>query len=121
MNGWGEVNDILDLIDHIWVGIVLIACAAVPSWLAARNHKSIKEIRDNVQNGHKVPLREDLDKVIVVIENLAHNMQNLTDDMTGLRQDLLAERDSRKSQVEDLRDDVDRMRRRSWDWNRRRP
>lgn len=106
MNGdWGEVDNLLDLLDHIWVGFVLIICAAVPSWLAARNHRSIKAIRDNVQNGHTVPMRADLDKAIAAIEALAH-------DVTGLRQDLLTERDSRRSQVEDLRSDVDRMRRR---------
>lgn len=106
---WGEIDGLIDFLDHVWVGIVLIACAVVPSWFAARNHKSIKAIRDNVQNGHKVPMREDLDKVISVIEDLANSVQALTDDVTGLRQDLLTERDSRKAQVDDLRGDVDRL------------
>lgn len=106
---WGEVNDILDFIDHIWIGFIFIACAVIPSWFAARNHRGIKAIRDNVQNGHEVPLREDLDRTISAIDNLTNNVQALTDDVAGLRQDLLTERDSRKAQVDDLRSDVDRI------------
>lgn len=102
---WGEVENVLDLINNVWIGVVVILAAAVPSWFAARNHKSIQAIRDNVQNGHTVPMRADLDRAIAAIEAMAH-------DITALRQDLHAERDSRKSQVEDLRSDVDRMRRR---------
>lgn len=102
---WGEVENVLDLINNVWIGVVVILAAAVPSWFAARNHKSIKAIRDNVQNGHTVPMRADLDKALAAIEALAH-------DITALRGDLLTERDSRKSQVDDLRGDVDRMRRR---------
>lgn len=105
MNWPADSSSWMDVIDHILVGIVLIACAAVPSWMSHKNSKGIKAIRDNVQNGHTVPMRADLDRALAAIEALAH-------DFKGLRQDLLTERDSRKAQVDDLRGDVDRMRRR---------
>lgn len=83
--------------------------AGVPSWLAARTHRSVKTetkvIRDQLVNGHTTFLREDLDKALAAIEALGHDIQ-------GLRADLHAERQARTSQVDDLRHDVDRMRRR---------
>lgn len=102
---WGEVENYLDLANNVWIGVVVVTAAAVPSWLAHRNHATIRDIKNQVVNGHTSPLRADLDKALAAIEALAH-------DITALRQDLLTERDSRKAQVDDLRGDVDRMRRR---------
>lgn len=110
MNGdWGEVDNLLDFIDHVWVGLVLIACATIPSIFAARNHRGIKAVLGNVQNGHNTPMREDLDRAIIAIEKLSCDVRSLSDDVVGLRQDLLTERDSRRAQVDDLRNDVDRL------------
>ena len=105
MTNWLEVNDWLDLVANAWIGIVVISAAAVPSFLAARNHRSIAAIRDNVQNGHTTPMRQDLDKALAAIEALAH-------EVSGLRQDLALEETRRRSQITDLANDVDRMRRR---------
>ena len=102
---WGDVENLLDLINNVWIGVVVILAAAVPSWLAARNHKSLTAIRDNVQNGHTVPMRQDLDRALAAIEALAN-------DITSLRKDLALEQASRANQVDDLRGDIDRMRRR---------
>lgn len=105
MTNWLEVNDWYDLAANAWIGLVLIAVAAVPSYFAARNHKNIAAIRDNVQNGHTVPMRQDLDKALAAIEALAH-------EVSGLREDLLHEETRRRTQITDLANDVDRMRRR---------
>jgi len=104
---WTDAENWLDLIDHLWIGLVLIAVAAVPSYFAARNHQTIKKIEGQVVNGHKdaPPLRADLDKAITAIESLAH-------DVHGLRTDLAMEEDRRRQQIDELRKDVDRMRRR---------
>lgn len=102
---WAEVENLLDLVNNVWIGLVVIGAAAVPSWFAARNHKSIRAIRDNVQNGHTVPMRQDLDRALAAIEALAQ-------DITHLRKDLALEQASRANQVDDLRGDIDRMRRR---------
>ena len=79
--------------------------AGVPSWLAARTHRSVKVetkvIRDQLVNGHTTFLREDLDKALAAIEALAHDVRNL-------RKDLASEEDRRRSQYSELRDDLDR-------------
>ena len=105
MTQWLEVNDWLDLVANAWIGVVLIAVAAVPSALAARNHKTIRDIKDQVVNGHTSPLRADLDRALAAIEALAV-------DISGLRQELLMEETRRRTQISDLASDVDRMRRR---------
>lgn len=102
---WGEVENYLDLANNVWIGFVVIGAAAIPSWLAHRNHQTIRDIKDQVVNGHTSPLRADLDKALSAIEALAQ-------DVTGLRKDLAMEEDRRRTQISDLADDVDRMRRR---------
>jgi len=103
---WPEVDNILDLVGNLWIGLVLILAAAVPSWLAHRNNrKTLGEIKGQVVNGHASPMREDLDKAIAAIHALAH-------DVSGLRKDLAMEEDRRRVQIQDLATDVDRMRRR---------
>lgn len=97
---WPAVDNWLDLIGNVWIGLVLIAAAAVPSWFAARNHKSLNEVRDQVKNGHTTPLRVDLDKALYAIESLAH-------DVRGLRSDLASEEDRRRQQYGELRSDLD--------------
>ena len=105
MNGdWGGIDGFLDLLDHIWIGLVLIVAAAIPSWLAARNHKSIKEVSDSVNN-RPTGLRDDLDKAIAAIEAMAR-------DVHGLRTDLFMEEDRRRQQINELRSDMERHLRR---------
>lgn len=107
MNGqWTDVENLLDLLDHVWIGIVLIVTAAVPSWLAARNHKTLQTVKSNVVNGHTVPMRADLDKALSAIEALAH-------DVNGLRQDVAMEEDRRRQQINELREEVERHTRRN--------
>jgi len=105
MSEWVNVDNWMDLVANAWIGIVVITAAAVPSWLAARNHTTIKAIKNQVVNGHEQPLRADLDRAIQAIESLA-------DDVSGLRKAINMEEDRRRVQIDDLRGDVDRMRRR---------
>ncbi len=101
MNTIPDPENLLDVFTILAVAVI----AAVPSWLAARNHKTIRDIKNQVVNGHTEPLRSDLDKAIAAIQALAN-------DVTGLRKDLAMEEDRRRTQISDLADDVDRMRRR---------
>lgn len=102
MNGsWTDVQDWLDLLDHIWIGIVLIAVAGVPSYFAARNGKEIKKVTDQVVNGHKSPMRSDLDKVIASIEQMSQSINSLRDE-------LLDEEARRKEGIRELRVELDR-------------
>lgn len=95
----------MDVFDHAIVLIGAIILAAIPGWVSARrNYKAIKEVSDSVNN-RPTALRDDLDRAIAAINALAT-------DVTALREDLHVERQARKTQVEDLSDSIDRMRRR---------
>jgi hypothetical protein len=77
--------------------------AAVPSWLAHKNHKVVKKIEGQVVNGHggegKPGLRDDLDRAIAAIEALSH-------DLRSLKADLMLESDHRRLQISDLQDEL---------------
>lgn len=98
MNTIPDPENWLDVVTILAVALI----AAVPSWLAHRNHQSIRDIKDQVVNGHKdaPPLRADLDRAIAAINDLA-------DDVRGLRKDLMAEEHHRRLQISDLRDELD--------------
>jgi hypothetical protein len=107
-----DASNLLDVLDHFLVIFGAIILAAVPSWFAARNHKSIQEVKAQgvstlaqVQNAHSSNLRDDLDRAINAVEQLSH-------DFRGLRTDLAAEEDRRRIQVADLEDRITQVSRR---------
>lgn len=104
---WYDAQNWLDLVDHAWYGIVLIIVAGIPSWLSARNHRSLKAIhgqteaiRGQVVNGHEKPMREDLDRAIGALDKLTTNVETL-------RTELADEHHARREQIRELRQDVD--------------
>lgn len=105
MNGWYDPDNLLDVLDHLLLALAGIAVVSIPSWFAARNHRGINDIKNQVVNGHTSPLRADLDRALHAIEALGR-------DVAAIRHDLQLEQTSRHSQINDLREDVDRMRRR---------
>lgn len=100
---WIDADSWMDVVSNFWIGIVLITVAAVPSWLTLRNHKSIKDetkvIRAQLVNGHKEPMRVDLDKVLAAIDLLSSEVR-------CVREDLSAEEDRRRAQIVELRDEL---------------
>lgn len=101
MTQWLEVDSYLDLIANAWIGLVLIAVAAVPSWYARRNHNTLTDVKNQVINGHTATnLRDDIDRCIHALENLGH-------DVRALRADLMHEEDRRRSAIEELYDELD--------------
>ena len=68
---------------------------------AANFAQVVKEIKEQVVNGHTEPMRTDLDRVIVALDNLAK-------DVTGLRRDLADEETRRRDHIAELRDEVNR-------------
>jgi hypothetical protein len=99
-----NVDSWMDIIANLWVGIVVMAMAIIPGYMTARkNHKGIKEIRDQVVNGHAdaPPMRSDLDRVIASLDALAK-------DVSGLRRDLDDSENRRRDQIAELRDEVNR-------------
>lgn len=97
---WSDASNWLDIVDHVWIGVVVIAAAGVPSWFAARNHRSLTEVKEQVKNQHATNLRDDIDRAIHAIETIGR-------DVRVLRSDLLAEQDSRRAQISDLRDELE--------------
>jgi hypothetical protein len=98
---WTDAQTWLDIADHALIGLVVIMAAGIPSWLAARNHRSIRDIKDQVVNSHpETNLRDDLDRAIAAVESLAHDVRNL-------RGDLMQEEDRRRIQIGDLRDELE--------------
>jgi hypothetical protein len=71
------------------------AMVAIPSWFAHRNHKDLKEVVYQTKNQHDTNLRDDVDRAIDAIEKLGH-------DFRGMRQDLAAEENRRRSEVAEL-------------------
>ena len=109
---WSDVENWLDLVDHLWIGIVLIAVAAVPSFMAARNHKSIKKVQDQVVNGHKTPMRDDFDKMALNLNEMRHeitrDMHLIKSELTDIRSEIRSERQERlqlDTRFEDFRKD----------------
>lgn len=101
---WGSVDNLLDLLDHAWYGLVLLGVAGIPAYFANRNHKTLRQVRDQVINSHPVDgpnLRDDLDRVITAIEHLGT-------DVRGLRSDLAEEESRRRDHIQELRDEVTR-------------
>lgn len=92
-----------------WMDVITILTAvammSVPSWFAIKAHKTSAAVLSETRNGHTVPMRADLDRALAAIEALAHDVKNL-------RADVALEEDRRRSQIQDLATDVDRMRRR---------
>lgn len=100
---WENPDNVLDLVAYAWYGLVLISIAAVPSYFAARNHKSLTEVKAQVKNAHTTNLRDDVDRAISAIEALAH-------DVRGLRTDLMTEEERRRRDVADLEQRIGRHR-----------
>ena len=101
MNFPADASNWLDVFDHFIVVIGAIILAGIPSYFAARNHKGIKEVQNQVKNAHTTNLRDDLDRAINAVESLGT-------DVRGLRQDLASEEDRRRQQIAELRDEVER-------------
>lgn len=107
---WVEVDNWMDVIANLWIGIVLVSVAVIPGWLTLRNHKSIQEnhrdikeetnvIRSQLVNGHKEPMRADLDRAIYAVEALTQEVRNIQAELT-------AEEGRRRSQINDMRDEL---------------
>ncbi len=97
---WPNVDNAWDLIGNLWIGVVVILVAMIPSWVAnRRTHQSLSDIKNQVVNGHESPMRSDLDRVITAVDDLAREVRLL-------RTDLMAEENHRRIQINDLRDEM---------------
>lgn len=108
MSDFANIDGWMDIIDHIWVGFVLITVAAVPSIISAKNHRGIKRIQDQVVNGHKDPLRSDVDKLMKTLSETSDKVDSISHGLTSMREELIQEESRRRASISELRDDFDR-------------
>jgi len=92
----------MDVLDHIWIGLVLISIAAVPSWFAYRNHGKIQKVSDQVTgvaaqvvNGHSTPMRADVDDIRTVVDEIRVDIHLIKSDVSDIRSDLRQEHKDR--------------------------
>ena len=102
MNEFYNPDSWMDVLDHIWIGLVLIAIAAVPSWFAYRNHGKIQKVSDQVKgvaaqvvNGHSTPMREDVDGIRDTLAEIQKDMHLMKGDVSDIRSELRQERKDR--------------------------
>ena len=107
-------DDWMDVVDHVLIGVFMLLIAAIPTWLTVRGNKGIKDIKDQVVNGHKnsPPLRADIDKAIYAIESvrsdLAHFRDSITAEVANLRRHLTDEETVRREHIAEVRADTER-------------
>lgn len=63
-----NVDDWLDILGLVIVGLVIVAAATLPVIFTRRDVGAVKE---QVVNGHLEPMRTDLDRVLTKLDNLA--------------------------------------------------
>ena len=102
---WTDAQNWLDILDHIWIGLVLIAVAGIPSYFAARNHKGIQAVKNQVVNGHTTPLRADLD---AMRDNVCGIRDEMRGGFTAMRDDLTEERQARRAGDDAIREEIAR-------------
>ena len=109
---WPDPDSWIDIVDHFLVALFMLMIAVVPTWITVRSSRGIKDIKNQVVNGHTSPLRSDLDKAIAAIELLGKELLQfknaISEDIGHLRKQLSDEEDRRRTNVAELREDIDR-------------
>lgn len=101
MNAFPNPDNWMD----VFTILLVSAMVALPSWLAARNHKTIQAVKDQVVNGHATPMRADLD---MMREEIAGIRDELRGGFASIRADLTDEREARRAGDRSLRDEISR-------------
>ena len=89
-----------------WMDVFTILAAtamvAIPSWFAARNHKTIKQVSEetrkldkSISNGHTYPLRQDVDEIRETLAAIRGDMHGLKSDVSDIRSEMRQERKDR--------------------------
>lgn len=102
---WYDPEGWVDLVDHAWYGLVLIAVAGVPAWIAARTHRAIQQVKEQVVNGHRTPMRADMD---LMRDDIAGMRDEMRGGFAALRGDLTEERATRRSEDLAIREKIAR-------------
>ena len=106
-------DDWMDVVDHIIIGLFMLLIAAIPTWLTVRSNKGIKDIKNQVVNGHSTALREDLDRAIKAIENVGNDLASfrriISEEVSHLRSELVDEEARRRNHIAEVRLEVSQL------------
>jgi predicted nucleic acid-binding Zn-ribbon protein len=100
----------MDVFDHFVMVMGAIGVAGVPSFFAARNHRELRAVKEQVTNGHADPMRVDLDRVIYTVGQTADAVEVMSRNLDSLREELRDEVTRRREGTRELRDDLERSR-----------
>lgn len=110
MNGWFNPETWLDIVSQVLLVLGAVSIAVVPSWLSARNHQTLKDVKNQVVNGHKSPLRADLDIVLERLDRMSYSISDIDSNVKVLRAELIDEEVRRRENVRELHSDLERSR-----------
>lgn len=88
------------------VGVVLVALIGVLTTMLQRQHKTLGVVREQVQNSHSTNLRDDVDRVLDGVSQLAEMSRAHGYELGHLRRDLQQERVERQHLSERLDEHV---------------
>jgi hypothetical protein len=105
---WPNPDSWMDVAAYFLTAVFILLVTVIP----LRNGKVIKDIKNQVVNGHTSPLRADLDKAIEAINLLKDDVASfrhaITRDVDGLRVALADEEDRRRDNISEIRKRYDR-------------
>ena len=82
----------LDVFTIISVTLLVV----VPSWLAARNQRTLKTLDKSISNGHTTPIREDLDHVRSTLGHIRGDLHSMRTELGDIRDEIREERRQRQ-------------------------
>lgn len=108
MQGWFNPDSWMDVLDHVLLIFGAVLTVAVPTLITVRSNKNIKEVKEQVTNGHTSPMRQDLDRVLQRLEDMSHFILEVQRGVSGLRSDLIDEEARRRENIRELRGEFER-------------
>lgn len=82
-----------------WMDVFTIlfatAMVAIPSWFAAKSHRTVLKLDKSVSNGHEGPLRADVDEIRDTLRDIRQDQHVIKQEVTDIRTELREERKDR--------------------------
>jgi hypothetical protein len=110
MDFWFNPDSWMDVVDHVLLIVGGAITAIVPTWLTMKNNKAIKQVKEQVTNGHTSPMRLDLDRVLERLDDLSRFMYEMSHGVSKLHQQLVEEESRRRDGVRELHEEIEKNR-----------
>lgn len=109
--------------DVVTILLTVAIGAAVPSWFALRAKRSSEEVLAQTRNGHKEPMRADIDRLMESNREIRESNREIHEALTAhrtetrhgfsaLHTDVAEERAARRDKDAELAADIEMLRRR---------